>query len=236
MAPHGSSILRIRSLKSTPPQTTMPAITPMITDAVGLTNAHGAVIATSPASIPLQAMVMSGLPKSLYHRSIAAAEPATAARFVFTATTEMRRSVAPSVEPGLKPIHPKSRRNVPVTTNTMLEAGNARGFPSAPYLPSRGPRMRASAIAHKPPMLWTTDEPEESTLAASNQEMIQSWDAAKIRGSRIHSDRAELESVSDCVVSKECKNVCREVQHHQVRGILLAHQPACQQSKARLHE
>ena len=163
MAPHGSSILRIRSLKSTPPQTTMPAITPMITDAVGLTNAHGAVIATSPASIPLQAMVMSGLPKSLYHRSIAAAEPATAARFVFTATTEMRRSVAPSVEPGLKPIHPNSRRNVPVTTNTMLEAGNARGFPSAPYLPSRGPRMRASAIAQKPPILWTTDEPAKST-------------------------------------------------------------------------
>src|SRR5580692_10123949 len=115
-APQGSSILRTRSLKRTPPHTRDPASTPIITDAVGDTNAHGAVIATKPASIPLQAIVMSGLPNRKYQISMAAADPATAARFVFTATTEMRRSVAPSVDPGLKPIHPKSNMNVPVTT------------------------------------------------------------------------------------------------------------------------
>ena len=93
-----------------------PASTPMMTAEVGETNAQGAVIATSPASMPLQAMVMSGLPKSEYQSSMAAAEPATAARLVLTATTAMRRSVAPSVEPGLKPIQPNSRMNVPVTT------------------------------------------------------------------------------------------------------------------------
>src|SRR5580704_11192391 len=163
MAPHGSSILSTRSLNSTPTQTRTPATTPMITEAVGDTNAHGAVMATKPASIPLQAIVMSGLPKSLYHNNIAAAEPATAARFVFTATTEMRRSVAPSVDPGLNPIHPKSNKNVPLTTNTMFEAGKARGFPSGPYLPSRGPRIIARAMAQNPPMLWTTDEPAKST-------------------------------------------------------------------------
>src|ERR1700735_4306318 len=177
MAPHGSSILRIRSLNRTPRQTTIPAITPMITDAAGLTNAQGAVIATRPASIPLQAMVISGLPKRRYHRSIAAAEPATAARLVFTATTEMRRSVAPSVDPGLKPIRPKSKRNVPVTTNTMFEAGNARGLPSAPYLPSRGPRMSASAIAQKPPMLWTTDEPAKSTYPWPRCMLEPNWES-----------------------------------------------------------
>jgi hypothetical protein len=73
-------------------------------------------MATSPASIPLQAIVMSGLPNRKYHNSIAVADPATAARLVFTATTEMRRSVAPSVDPGLNPIQPKSRIKVPVTT------------------------------------------------------------------------------------------------------------------------
>ena len=93
---------------------------PIIRAEVGDTKAQGAVMATRPASIPLHAIVMSGLPNKKYHRSIAAAEPATAARFVFTATTEMRRSVAPRVEPGLNPIHPKSRMNVPVTTYTML--------------------------------------------------------------------------------------------------------------------
>src|ERR1700685_4001085 len=97
----------------------------MITAELGDTKAHGAVIATNPASIPLQAMVISGLPNRKYHRSIAAADPATAARLVFTATTEMRRSVAPRVEPGLNPIHPKSRRNVPVTRSTLLCAGES---------------------------------------------------------------------------------------------------------------
>src|SRR5580698_5637022 len=116
IAPQGSSIFKTRSLKSTPPQTRHPANMPITTAEVGDTKAHGAVIATNPANMPLQAMVMSGLPNQRYHKSMAAAEPATAARLVFTATTEMRRSVAPRVEPGLNPIQPKSRRNVPVTT------------------------------------------------------------------------------------------------------------------------
>src|SRR3984885_1813795 len=163
IAPHGSSIFSTRSLKSTPKQTNTPAITPITTDEVGVTNAHGAVIATRPASIPLQAIVMSGLPNMKYHSSIAAADPATAARFVFTATTEMRKSVAPNVEPGLNPIHPNNKINVPLTTKTIFEAGNARGFPSAPYFPSRGPKIIANAIAQNPPIECTTDDPATST-------------------------------------------------------------------------
>src|SRR5580698_8912309 len=106
IAPQGSSILVTRSLKSTPRHTKIPASTPMITAEVGETKAQGAVIATNPASIPLHAMVISALPNMKYHSSIATADPATAAKFVLTATTEMRRSVAPSVEPGLNPIQP----------------------------------------------------------------------------------------------------------------------------------
>src|ERR1035438_226014 len=117
IAPQGSSILATRSLNSTPMQTTIPANTPMITAELGDTKAHGAVIATRPASIPLQAMVTSGLPNMKYQSSRAVADPATAARFVLMAITEMRRSVAPSVEPGLKPIQPNSRIKVPVTTD-----------------------------------------------------------------------------------------------------------------------
>src|ERR1700691_4994761 len=153
----------MRSLKITPPQTNNPASTPITTEEVGDTKAQGAVMATSPANIPLHAIVISGLPNTKYQNSIPAAEPATAARFVFTATTEIRRSVAPSVDPGLKPIQPKSRMKVPVTTYTRLCAGKARGFPSFPYLPSRGPRMTARAIAQKPPTAWTTVDPAKST-------------------------------------------------------------------------
>src|SRR5262245_32859472 len=151
IAPQGSSIFSLRSLSSTPPQTIAPAIAPMITADVALTNAQGAVMATRPASMPLQAIVISGLPNSQYQTRRADADPATAARFVFTATSEMRRSVAPSVEPGLNPIHPNSRMNVPDTTNTRLCAGNATGVPSGLYLPSRGFRITASAIAQNPP-------------------------------------------------------------------------------------
>src|SRR5690349_22610840 len=88
IAPHGSSILVTRSLKSTPKQTTTPARTPMTMAEVGDTNAHGAVIATSPASMPLHAIVISGLPNIQYHTSIAVAEPLIAARLVLMATTE----------------------------------------------------------------------------------------------------------------------------------------------------
>src|ERR1700739_4806179 len=163
IAPHGSSIFSTRSLNSTPPQTTAPARIPIITADVGPTNAHGAVIATSPASIPLQAIVMSGLPNSAYQMSIATADPATAARFVFTATTEIRRSVAPSVDPGLNPIHPNSRMNVPVTTYTTLCAGKTRIFPPGPNLPKRGPSMIASALAQNPPAGVTPGEAAKTT-------------------------------------------------------------------------
>src|SRR5262249_45818851 len=80
-----------------------------------------------------------------------------------TATTEIRRSVAPNVEPGLNPIQPNSRMNVPVTTKARLWAGNARGCPSRPYLPMRGPSTTASAIAQKPPTACTTVEPAKAT-------------------------------------------------------------------------
>src|SRR5262245_7414679 len=162
MAPHGSSTLRTRSLKSTPRQTMTPARRPMITDEPELTKAHGAVIATRPASIPLHAMETSGLPNNRYHTVIADAAPAHAARLVLTAMIEMRRSVAPSVEPGLKPIQPNKRMNVPVTTKGMLWAGKARGLPLASYFPVRGPRMMARAMAQKPPTAWTTVEPAKS--------------------------------------------------------------------------
>ena len=89
---------------------------PITTAAHGATNAHGAVIATSPASIPLQVIEISGLPHLALVHAIAATAPADAASSVFTATTAMRRSVDPNVEPGLKPIHPNVSTSVPITT------------------------------------------------------------------------------------------------------------------------
>src|SRR5689334_9145891 len=109
IAPHGSSTFSTRSLNRTPKHTTAPAIAPIAIDDVALTNAHGAVMATNPASMPLHAIVTSGLPNIQYHRTSATADPLHAARFVFTTMPAIRRSVAPSVEPGLNPIQPNNR-------------------------------------------------------------------------------------------------------------------------------
>src|SRR5215470_18044634 len=101
MAPHGSSTRAFLSKNSTLQQTNMPAMMPMTTEAQGATNAHGAVIATSPASMPLQVIEISGLPHFQFVQHMAITAPAHAASSVFTATMPMRRSVAPKVDPGL---------------------------------------------------------------------------------------------------------------------------------------
>ena len=93
---------------------------PMMMAAHGATKAQGAVIATSPASMPLHDIEMSGLPYFAFVMPIAITKPTHAASNVLTATSPIRRSVAPSVEPGLKPIHPNTKTSVPITTNGML--------------------------------------------------------------------------------------------------------------------
>src|ERR1017187_3018801 len=106
IAPQGSSILVTLSLNRTPAQTTRPARIPIMNAEVGPTKAQGAVMATRPASMPLQAIVISGLPNFQYQKSIAVAEPAIADRFVLMATTALRRAVAPSGETRLTHIPP----------------------------------------------------------------------------------------------------------------------------------
>jgi hypothetical protein len=84
--------------------------------AQGATKAHGAVTATRPASMPLHAIEMSGLPYLALVQAMAVTVPKQPARRVFTATTAMRRSVAPKVDPGLNPIQPNTSTRVPTTT------------------------------------------------------------------------------------------------------------------------
>src|SRR5205823_8125633 len=62
MAPQGSSTWATWSKNHTPKQTRKPAMRPMTDAAHGATKAHGAVIATRPANMPLQDIDMSGFP------------------------------------------------------------------------------------------------------------------------------------------------------------------------------
>lgn len=60
MAPTGSSIFILFSMKSAASTTRTPETAPMRTATGALTNAQGAVIATIPASIPFTAIDESG--------------------------------------------------------------------------------------------------------------------------------------------------------------------------------
>src|SRR5882724_339251 len=62
-APTGSSILRVFSMNIAETTTSTPATAPIKTACGAPTNAHGAVMATSPASMPLASHVGSGFPK-----------------------------------------------------------------------------------------------------------------------------------------------------------------------------
>ena len=89
--------------------------------------------------MPLHDIEMSGLPYLALVTPIAMTKPTHAASSVFTATRPMRRSVAPSVEPGLKPIHPNTSTSVPITTNGMLWPGNRVRRPVLVELPDARP-------------------------------------------------------------------------------------------------
>src|SRR5437879_6108915 len=90
-----------------------PAMMPISDAAHGATNAHGAVIATRPASRPFAVIDGSGLPNFFHITNIADKQPNAEARIVFVMTTVRRRSVPANVEPPLNPIHPTRRTNVP---------------------------------------------------------------------------------------------------------------------------
>src|SRR6266496_4301856 len=111
-APTGSSTPR-RSKNQTDSTTSTPATMPTMAAAQGWMNAHGAVMPTSPASMPLAIMPGSGfLVRSCVH-SMAMTAPNAAAVAVFVAMTAKRWSVAASVDAALNPNQPNRRMNVP---------------------------------------------------------------------------------------------------------------------------
>src|SRR5438067_9643143 len=144
--------------------TTMtPAMMPITAAAHGATNAHGAVMATRPASNPFAVMDGSGFPNFRHITNIAAKQPKADARIVFTMTTVRRRSVPANVEPPLKPIHPTRRTNVPRTAIGRWWPGIALGDPSLLNLPIRGPSIFAPQNAATPPIACTTPDPAKSS-------------------------------------------------------------------------
>src|SRR5205823_2392042 len=140
IAPTGSST-PILSKKKQLRTTSTPATRPMMNAPIGLTNAHGAVIATSPASRALHIMPGSGfLVGPNNHMNIVPDSVALMpASMVLVAMMPMRPSIADNELPGLNPNHPNARMNDPSMTIGMSCA--AIGLTTLPflYLPRRGP-------------------------------------------------------------------------------------------------
>src|SRR4051812_8181361 len=105
---------------------------PMISEHSTLTNAQGAVIATSPASVPLTIMDRSGLPSSNQAVIVEVKVAMTAAMFVVTAMWPMETGSSAIVLPGLKPNQPNQRTSAPIQTEVMLCPGIALTWPLAP--------------------------------------------------------------------------------------------------------
>ena len=103
--------------------TSTAAIEPMTAAAHGCTKAHGAVMATRPASMPLAIIPGSGLPVRIITQNMAIVAPNAAAMAVLVAMTPNRMSVAASVDAALKPNQPNSRMNVPSMAIGMWWAG-----------------------------------------------------------------------------------------------------------------
>ncbi len=126
IAPTGSSIL-IRSKATIENTTNTPPIAPIKTDKPGAGLKGSAVIDTSPASAPFNAMVRSAFPKDSFATNSAATRPPAAAIFVFTNTraTAFASSIFDnfSSEPPLNPNQPNHKMNIPSVASGMFAPG-----------------------------------------------------------------------------------------------------------------
>ena len=129
-----------RSSKSTLPTTTQPATRPTITAAQVSTNGQGPLMATSPATMPLQIKVGSGRIFFAPSVNIAASVPATAAKVVLTITPLRERSLPESAHPAFKANQPKATIRLPSTTMGTWWPGRGWARP-ARYFPVRGPQQ-----------------------------------------------------------------------------------------------
>ncbi len=163
IAPQGSSMRNRSSTKMVDSITNTAAIEPITAAAHGATNAHGAVIATRPANIPLIIIPGFGLPVRRVIQNIEATAPNAPEIAVFVATVANCTSVAESVDAALKPNQPNRRIKVPSIAIGKWCPGIGRDFPSLEYLPMRGPSTIAPASAATPPVMCTTPDPAKST-------------------------------------------------------------------------
>src|SRR5580704_487659 len=77
---------------------------------------------------------------------------------------------------------------------------------------------------------------QKSPEATAQKEVIQGGSSAQVSMRRVDGHGPILECVPNRIICNKSEDVGREVQHHQVSGVLLSHQPAGEKREPGLHE
>src|SRR5262245_2012951 len=131
----------------------MPAAAPMATDPTGPTKPEAGVMATRPATAPVQIPMTVGLPRNIHSTSIQV-KPAVAVAMWVTSMAMPACRPADTAEPALKPNQPTHNIEAPMKVNTMLCAG-----PESLRLPSTRQAIRPAT----PELTCTTVPPAKSS-------------------------------------------------------------------------
>ena len=141
-----------------------PATAPMSTAAHGATNAHGAVIATRPESMPLHIIDGSGLPKRIHRYTADATAPAPPASMVFTRDHADAVAGAGQGAAGVEPEPAEGQDERAGDDHRDVVAEDRARV--AVFVVLADARARSSTRVTSditPPCMWTTEEPAKST-------------------------------------------------------------------------
>ena len=139
----------------------MPAVAPMASEPSGPTKPEAGVIATRPATAPVQMPITVGLPRWIHSTSIHT-KPAVAVANCVTAIAMPACMPAVTAEPALKPNQPTHSSEAPINVRTMLWPG-----PVSRRLPS----IRAHISPATPELMCTTVPPAKSSTLITASEL-----------------------------------------------------------------
>src|SRR5215831_20198649 len=135
----------------------MPATPPMMMADKGVTKPAAGVIATSPATAPLAAPSMVGLPE-WFHSANNHVSAAVAAAVLVVTNAFAARPLAFRALPALNPNHPTQSKAAPVTAK-----GRLWGAIYSVGKPRRLPTTMAHTRAETPELICTTVPPAKSS-------------------------------------------------------------------------
>src|SRR5215472_13079729 len=130
----------------------MPAATPIAVEPAGPTKPEAGVIATRPATAPVQMPITVGFPRAAHSTNIQVSA-ATAVAICVTVIAMPACMPADVAEPALKPNQPTHKSDAPMKVSTTLCAGP---------LSLRGPSIRQAINPATPELTCTTVPPAKS--------------------------------------------------------------------------